>query len=525
MGWTRMALLGLGAHLASAWVTLPDAYTDRKIAWPMPTEPLSDTGLGGGLAFAIDPQMCDRLLPQFKEDDNLQVSVIRFVTCEDINDAIERAMTTWSNNHPYIKFYNVSDECAALGEGVACDLAELWIDAKPPASGNELVAAFVLHNPEGVGRNYKPGKTWDTGVRYPSGEVSNDDWAIEFTTLTFHTHMCWYLDATFCSQFRLLNDNFDVNLMMQFVIWGIWSISFLLLFLRLAQIFFFVFRFGFKVGLRRAIRAQSQSMVVTYVLLFFLISPPIIWFKIFVPCVTCYDFEATAAHEIGHVLGFTHTDSFPNQHKVATKPFSKATCELRDGIPGKSGSAVELDPNDPLIEESIMFHLTTRKSKTCLTTNDFQGLLYQYPVCDDDLILTEAVCVKQERNVGWLRFVTATLPPFVFASVAFYCLVELALYYENKEQTKNRWKLGGIAAVQEGRRRKAATKEDKKYASGIFGKGISKSISRARSMSKDLGRRGSKAPKPRPAQSAQPSGSVAAQPSGTSRPADNGVAL
>lgn len=172
-----------------------------------------------------------------------------------------------------------------------------------------------------------------------------------------------YLDNTFCAQFRLLNESIDATLLMQFIVWGVWSVSFLTLFMRVAQIFFYVFRFGYKVGLRRAVQAQARDMLYTYVLVFFLISPPIIWFKIFIPCLTCYDFEATAAHELGHVLGFTHTDSFPENNRVETERFSADVCAYSQGVPDKSGSVVGIDAEFAGIEDSIMFHLTTKKSK------------------------------------------------------------------------------------------------------------------------------------------------------------------
>ncbi|KAG8466001.1 hypothetical protein KFE25_005571 [Diacronema lutheri] len=457
--------------------------------WPSPEDPLDDAGLGGGITYTIAPDFCTQLLGQFQEDDSADFSVFDFVTCADVNDAIARAMATWSANHPYINFYNVTDECAAEGRTVTCTLAELYIGAKSPDVGDEEVAAFVLHNPDDV-RTYST--QWKTGVRAPSGEVIGNDWQIKFATLTFHNHICWYLDNTFCAQFRLLNESIDATLLMQFIVWGVWSVSFLTLFMRVAQIFFYVFRFGYKVGLRRAVQAQARDMLYTYVLVFFLISPPIIWFKIFIPCLTCYDFEATAAHELGHVLGFTHTDSFPENNRVETERFSADVCAYSQGVPDKSGSVVGIDAEFAGIEDSIMFHLTTKKSKACLSQNDFQGLLFHYPVCAADSIResNEPLCVKSQRNIGWVRFVTATVPPFVIASICVFCLVHLALYYENKEQTRNRWKLGGLSAVQESRRRRQTEEED--FARGIFNKSISRGLSRAGTIGRRMSNASSK---------------------------------
>jgi hypothetical protein len=299
---------------------------------PAPARAQDDTGLGGGIAFATSPNFCAELIDNFREDDG-SFGLIKFVTCEDINDALNRAMATWSANHPYIDFYNVTDECVAEGNGKACSVAELYIDSMRPAKGSEDVAAFVLHNPKGFGRDYSHDTTasnWHTGVRTPSGEMV-DDWVIQFATLTFHSHSCWYLDASFCSRFRDINERVNVTLLMQvrarsrapppacgwpcglrrcaalarrnvrrvvrshsprtrtraasprgalsqFVIWGCWCCSFVVLFGRLAQTCSYVFRDGVRRGVRRSVRVQAREITRTYLMLFLLITPPIIWY-------------------------------------------------------------------------------------------------------------------------------------------------------------------------------------------------------------------------------------------------------
>lgn len=158
---------------AGGWVTLPsdyDKWEGRKYAWTFGSEAVSMEGLRGGLAFAIDPRLCAELRPTFREDSVSSggLNLIEFINCEEINDAIARAMSTWALNHPYLDFYNVTDECNAEGKGRECSLAEVYIDASAPAPGSkfETIAAYVIHNPSW--RKYS-GDRWERGVRTPAG--------------------------------------------------------------------------------------------------------------------------------------------------------------------------------------------------------------------------------------------------------------------------------------------------------------------------------------------------------------------
>ena len=47
---------------------------------------------------------------------------------------------------------------------------------------------------------------------------------------------------------------------------------------------------------------------------------------IFLPCWECYDFTATIAHEVGHVLGFHHPDTKPELNLKADIRMSNQTC-------------------------------------------------------------------------------------------------------------------------------------------------------------------------------------------------------
>lgn len=369
-------------------------------------------------------------------------------------------------------------------------------------------------------------------ARRTAGDDSPRDWQLKFASITFHDHLCFYLDSSFCSALRAHNDRFgNVALVGSAVTFSLWASSFLFLLLRTVRFAWLAARNGVALararlpttraaraggaacaprarfawlaprtaaalaripredalracgvqavtragahracgagllaGLSRSATEASRWMALNYVCVFFIISPPIFWYKMFLPCIECYDFEATAAHELGHVLGFSHPDIHPAAHHVARRPPSAANCCRRSSAPAgaayswmdaancSSGAlqtdAVAFDANDPAISSSIMYHLTTFKSRACLSLNDLHGLLHQYPVCDDALIhQTEPLCVKAKRNIGWARALEAILPPVVFASLVLFITVSLASRIQRQQTSRELWSLAARTAL------------------------------------------------------------------------------
>ena len=66
--------------------------------WSETTDVRSDYGLGGGISFAFDPQLCDLIIPQFPEGKDV-IRFYEFVTCATIKEVVLSAFRTWAANN------------------------------------------------------------------------------------------------------------------------------------------------------------------------------------------------------------------------------------------------------------------------------------------------------------------------------------------------------------------------------------------------------------------------------------------
>ena len=163
--------------LSSAYVILPGMHNYNEpafaIRWNSPTKrdtwPKSslDDGLAGGLTFAYSPSFdafCNGIMGQMKEN----TPTIKWANCEEIENAVMRAMATWEANHQAIKFVDVTQACAreTMSQDMTkCSLAEIVITSGAPDSSASTVAALVTHHSEAWGYPTTLGPSSTAGMR------------------------------------------------------------------------------------------------------------------------------------------------------------------------------------------------------------------------------------------------------------------------------------------------------------------------------------------------------------------------
>lgn len=400
--------------------------------WSLPSDAYSHEGLAGGITFAIHPLFCEQMKPRFPEESQGAFGV-SFLSCDRLRQAVLGAFNTWAINHKRIHFEDVTKACWSQwteGETTECPNAELLITTDQSYTGNlggldvSNFAAFVQNQKLGGGREPTVVPALTSGVQLAQGK------GLTRSQMTISTGICWYLDTTFCYHFHSLNDaGWDVVLLMRILI------SFICV--ACACIMAYILIAGLKQALHPRKKSRNSAsnpgkvfgkrcdallfflarmpLFALLFSLFFLIAAPTFYFMIFLPCWDCYDFKATVAHEVGHVLGFDHPDANSNLNLRATVEMGpQAVCE--DPLSPKH---VEYAPL-PEGHDSIMYATTRHRSRTCLTKDDLEGLNFLYPTCNDGLFgsaLDEPECLDPLELSGYLRFTLAIGGPYIIASL------------------------------------------------------------------------------------------------------------
>ena len=452
--------------------------------WTVPNDPTSHEGLGAGITWAWDPNLCTRILSQFTED----FFFIPSINCDNLKAAMTRGFASWSDNSVYVSFTDVTEECAKIGQlNENCPLAEIWIttiEGTGDASGagatqgltensrrqlqdsttdslvNDTLYIKLQENLGGATTSAAvalPKTLWSWDFRYTSGVRPSKDNVLETVggTVAFNADLCWYLDSTFCYSFHSVKNQLP-SLSAEEVAWIfrgalllIWGIAAMYLLWQVCHV---------------CARARSHhhanqcqawsealhefSMLGCSLRVILLLAPPIFYLKIFVPCWDCYDFEAAATHEVGHILGLSHPDNVMTSlctdpaMECGTTPGQNVYSPMfSSGMRLNASTCLkpwqDVEPYEPTLTDpdavklSIMKALTQHNPSVCLSEDDLEALNTLYPDCVGSI--STPVCNKTPYNIGWLRLTVWLVVPSLICLLLLLCIFTYTQYHQNKK--------------------------------------------------------------------------------------------
>lgn len=343
---------------------------------PAPTEREKLMGLGGGITWAWDPKLWDKLKDRFKED---AIVYSNLVDLAGVKAAVSRAFNNWAGNNRFIHFIDVTAECDRLWpDGVypkngltqapfgqkdasgnalpnleyheGCPLAEIWVtDLKqePSATGDIAVATAKQYGHMTNNFYYTNGERPYFAQSGGCKDYNRQVWSIHAGVMSIavsgmigDAELCWYLDSYFCSGIHAFKGLFgnpaEAKTVVVLVTWVIVCTCALYLFCIKFHAFLACWKCTHK-NKERALDADGDGKIdmkerimafveeasnwnplLLALLLTGVIAPPLVLTEILLPCWDCADFEAAILHETGHFFGLGHPDYAPkNLHPNA----------------------------------------------------------------------------------------------------------------------------------------------------------------------------------------------------------------
>ena len=188
-GWVSRSQSVYGAQISEIQAMMLGKSTGRSTPqaelgylWYAPADTLDTRGLGGGITWAFDPELCHMLKDQFRED---IFGMNDFISCNEYKAAIARAFDKWSANNRFIKFLDVTEECRSIGKLYgpptsnlpaqdgpyphgACQLAEIWVTSIGSSSRRQMQEQFKTRRNPSIGPDGKPMKPEEEDPNLPN---------------------------------------------------------------------------------------------------------------------------------------------------------------------------------------------------------------------------------------------------------------------------------------------------------------------------------------------------------------------
>jgi len=273
----------------------------------------------------------------------------------------------------------------------------------------------------------------DRGPRLTSGTTESRDGIIRRATITFLQQDCYYLDSTFCAGLhRIERESGSVLVYFSLFTMPFFALSVVLLAVRFVVSVKVLIKHkrGWALGVRDAIRSLAEPLTEIWMILFLVTLCPFLYFSVAQPCMRCYDFEASMAHEIGLVLGLGHPNAPGSTNFGTITALNASNCNREATLlPGELGALATRQPLPADSDQPMMDVLKTRSVQPCPTADDLQGLNMLYPTCE----LTrqaEPLCFKSLENVGLLRLMTSVGLSVAVSFMVAACLSKGSQWYE-----------------------------------------------------------------------------------------------
>jgi len=259
-------------------------------------------------------------------------------------------------------------------------------------------------------------------------------------------HNCWYLDSYFCSGFHRWSGLeallLTLSILAFFAAVVGWGLRLYFMFTSATSAKQIFYRWDFDKTWDQAMEEAARwSMLLTTILFVGIFVPLPMYSMVFKPCFSCFDFEAAAVHELGHVLGLGHPntaraevgsgyappgDNVYQSVLASEEQLTGANCQnpwLR--VANNTPPSATLDPDGCYdqsgrliascvgVRPSVMLDFAQFRPMACLQLDDLEAIQTVYPDCEGSRLTPS--CTRTLLNLGLANVAVCVLVPVIIA--------------------------------------------------------------------------------------------------------------
>jgi hypothetical protein len=248
------------------------------------------------IRYRVSDTFCDEVIPRFRED---RLLGFRGTTCDDVHAAVRAGFDVWERNTESLAFREANVTVHPNGttaDEVATGEVFILLQSDPTPRQNDKNEAVIAYT---TGR-----------LATELGEGGEGLGAVR--SISVSTDTCWYTSSEFCHAVH--RHAVAVGIVLSF--------AWILALLAVGCLMYRSVRF---------VEFVTMRLVAWTTFL----APPILFWSSLLPCIQCFDFVVTVAHEIGHAIGLGHSDSATFEWHCGCGEAREArkACDIGGGIP------------------------------------------------------------------------------------------------------------------------------------------------------------------------------------------------